>query len=74
MCATRMESNPVRGVGVGMNRGEGKKVYGDVDPSAAEIAAYMTPVPGGVGPMTIAMVMQNTVSAARARRLVSPAN
>ena len=61
-------------IDVGMNRGEGKKVYGDVDPSAAEIAAYMTPVPGGVGPMTIAMVMQNTVTAARARRLVSPAN
>jgi methylenetetrahydrofolate dehydrogenase (NADP+)/methenyltetrahydrofolate cyclohydrolase len=62
-------------IDVGMNRGEGKKVYGDVDPSAAELAAYMTPVPGGVGPMTIAMVMQNTVSAARARRgLVSPAN
>src|SRR5436305_5860992 len=55
-------------IDVGMNRGEGKKVYGDVDPSAAEIAAYMTPVPGGVGPMTIAMVMANTVAAARARR------
>jgi methylenetetrahydrofolate dehydrogenase (NADP+)/methenyltetrahydrofolate cyclohydrolase len=62
-------------IDVGMNRGEGKKVYGDVDPSAAEVAAYMTPVPGGVGPMTIAMVMANTVTAARARRgLVSPAN
>src|SRR3954453_21658526 len=61
-------------IDVGMNRGEGKRVYGDVDPSAAEIAAYMTPVPGGVGPMTIAMVMANTVTAARARRgLVSPA-
>jgi methylenetetrahydrofolate dehydrogenase (NADP+)/methenyltetrahydrofolate cyclohydrolase len=33
-----------------------------------ERAAFMTPVPGGVGPMTIAMVMQNTVTAARARR------
>ena len=61
-------------IDVGMNRGDGKKVYGDVDPSAAELAAYMTPVPGGVGPMTIAMVMQNTVTAARSRRLVSPAN
>ena len=61
-------------IDVGMNRGEGKKVHGDVDPSAAEIAAYMTPVPGGVGPMTIAMVLQNTVTAARSRRgLVSPA-
>jgi len=61
-------------IDVGMNRGDGKKVYGDVDPGAAELAAYMTPVPGGVGPMTIAMVMQNTVTAARSRRLVSPAN
>jgi methylenetetrahydrofolate dehydrogenase (NADP+)/methenyltetrahydrofolate cyclohydrolase len=63
-------------IDVGMNRGEGKRVYGDVDPGAAEIAAYLTPVPGGVGPMTIAMVMQNTVTAARKRRLgglVSPA-
>jgi methylenetetrahydrofolate dehydrogenase (NADP+)/methenyltetrahydrofolate cyclohydrolase len=41
---------------------------------AAERAAYMTPVPGGVGPMTIAMVLKNTVTAARARRgLVSRA-
>jgi methylenetetrahydrofolate dehydrogenase (NADP+)/methenyltetrahydrofolate cyclohydrolase len=55
-------------VDVGMNRGEGRRVHGDVDPSAVERAAYMTPVPGGVGPMTIAMVMQNTVTAARARR------
>ncbi len=55
-------------IDVGMNRGEGKKVLGDVDPGAVERAAYMTPVPGGVGPMTIAMVMQNTVTAARARR------
>jgi methylenetetrahydrofolate dehydrogenase (NADP+) / methenyltetrahydrofolate cyclohydrolase len=55
-------------VDVGMNRGEGRRVQGDVDPGAMERAAYMTPVPGGVGPMTIAMVLQNTVTAARARR------
>ncbi|HET7567141.1 MAG TPA: bifunctional 5,10-methylenetetrahydrofolate dehydrogenase/5,10-methenyltetrahydrofolate cyclohydrolase [Gaiellaceae bacterium] len=55
-------------IDVGMNRGEGKKLLGDVDPGAVERAAYMTPVPGGVGPMTIAMVMQNTVTAARNRR------
>ncbi|HVS86447.1 MAG TPA: bifunctional 5,10-methylenetetrahydrofolate dehydrogenase/5,10-methenyltetrahydrofolate cyclohydrolase [Gaiellaceae bacterium] len=56
-------------IDVGMNREEGsRKVLGDVDPGAVERAAYMTPVPGGVGPMTIAMVMQNTVTAARARR------
>lgn len=55
-------------IDVGMNRGEGKKVLGDVDPGAMERAAFMTPVPGGVGPMTIAMVLQNTVTAARARQ------
>jgi len=55
-------------IDVGMNRGEGRKVLGDVDPEAAERAAYMTPVPGGVGPMTIAMVLQNAVTAARLGR------
>jgi methylenetetrahydrofolate dehydrogenase (NADP+) / methenyltetrahydrofolate cyclohydrolase len=56
-------------IDVGMNRDEGsRKVLGDVDPSAMEEAAYMTPVPGGVGPMTIAMVLQNAVTAARLRR------
>jgi methylenetetrahydrofolate dehydrogenase (NADP+)/methenyltetrahydrofolate cyclohydrolase len=55
-------------IDVGMNRGEGRKVLGDVDPDAVELAAYMTPVPGGVGPMTIAMVLQNAVTAARVRR------
>jgi methylenetetrahydrofolate dehydrogenase (NADP+) / methenyltetrahydrofolate cyclohydrolase len=58
-------------IDVGMNRTE-DGLFGDVDPGAAERAAYMTPVPGGVGPMTIAMVLQNTVSAARARRLANP--
>jgi methylenetetrahydrofolate dehydrogenase (NADP+)/methenyltetrahydrofolate cyclohydrolase len=53
-------------VDVGMNRTE-DGLFGDVDPAAAERGAYITPVPGGVGPMTIAMVMQNTVTAARAR-------
>ncbi|HEU5243403.1 MAG TPA: bifunctional 5,10-methylenetetrahydrofolate dehydrogenase/5,10-methenyltetrahydrofolate cyclohydrolase [Gaiellaceae bacterium] len=55
-------------IDVGMNREESsRKVLGDVDPGAMERAAYMTPVPGGVGPMTIAMVLQNTVTAARLR-------
>jgi methylenetetrahydrofolate dehydrogenase (NADP+)/methenyltetrahydrofolate cyclohydrolase len=54
-------------VDVGMNRGE-SGVVGDVDPAVAERAAYLTPVPGGVGPMTIAMVLGNTVQAARSRR------
>jgi methylenetetrahydrofolate dehydrogenase (NADP+)/methenyltetrahydrofolate cyclohydrolase len=53
-------------IDVGMNRDESsRKVLGDVDPGALERAAYMTPVPGGVGPMTIAMVLQNTATAAR---------
>jgi methylenetetrahydrofolate dehydrogenase (NADP+) / methenyltetrahydrofolate cyclohydrolase len=56
-------------IDVGMNREEGgRRVLGDVDPSAMEETAYMTPVPGGVGPMTIAMVLQNTVTAAQNRR------
>jgi methylenetetrahydrofolate dehydrogenase (NADP+)/methenyltetrahydrofolate cyclohydrolase len=56
-------------IDVGMNRDESsRKVLGDVDPSAMDEAAYMTPVPGGVGPMTIAMVLQNAVTAARLRR------
>jgi len=41
---------------------------GDVDPSVAEIAGHLTPVPGGVGPMTIAILLRNTVLAARYRR------
>jgi methylenetetrahydrofolate dehydrogenase (NADP+)/methenyltetrahydrofolate cyclohydrolase len=55
-------------IDVGMNRDpESRKVLGDVDPGAMDEAAYMTPVPGGVGPMTIAMVLQNAVTAARLR-------
>src|SRR5258706_12808172 len=56
-------------VDVGMNRvPDSKKLLGDVDPAAMERAGTMTPVPGGVGPMTIAMVLQNTVTAAKLRR------
>ena len=54
-------------VDVGVNRTEAGLV-GDVDPEAAAVAAHMTPVPGGVGPMTIAMLLENTVRAARLRR------
>ncbi|OLE14163.1 MAG: bifunctional methylenetetrahydrofolate dehydrogenase/methenyltetrahydrofolate cyclohydrolase [Acidobacteria bacterium 13_1_20CM_4_56_7] len=43
-------------------------LVGDVHPDAANIAGALTPVPGGVGPMTIAMLMSNTVKAARLRR------
>ena len=50
-----------------MNRGE-DGLCGDVDFEAvAEVAAAITPVPGGVGPMTIAMLLVNTLAAARGR-------
>jgi methylenetetrahydrofolate dehydrogenase (NADP+)/methenyltetrahydrofolate cyclohydrolase len=54
-------------IDVGMNRGE-HGLHGDVDPAARDVARLMTPVPGGVGPMTIAMLLANTVRAARFRR------
>ena len=49
-------------------RQKGSALVGDVHPDAAEIAGALTPVPGGVGPLTIAMLMSNTVKAARLRR------
>lgn len=50
-------------IDVGMNRAD--KLYGDVHfESASKVAGYITPVPGGVGPMTITMLLQNTVKAA----------
>ena len=53
-------------IDVGMNRREDGKLTGDVDfASVAPKASYITPVPGGVGPMTITMLMQNTLTAAR---------
>ncbi|MCL2702936.1 MAG: bifunctional 5,10-methylenetetrahydrofolate dehydrogenase/5,10-methenyltetrahydrofolate cyclohydrolase [Defluviitaleaceae bacterium] len=56
-------------VDVGINRTEGsKKIYGDVDPACMEKASRMTPVPGGVGPMTIAMLMKNCLSAYKMAR------
>jgi methylenetetrahydrofolate dehydrogenase (NADP+)/methenyltetrahydrofolate cyclohydrolase len=42
----------------------GSRLAGDVDPSVSEVAGWLTPVPGGVGPMTIAMLLTNTVRAA----------
>jgi len=59
-------------VDVGINRVEddtrerGWRLAGDVDPNAAAVASWLSPVPGGVGPMTIAMLMSNTVRAAEA--------
>lgn len=59
-------------IDVGMNRDENGKLCGDVDfAEVKEIAGSITPVPGGVGPMTIAMLMQNTVLAAQKRRGIS---
>ena len=56
-------------IDVGINRGADGKLAGDVDfASVREVAGYITPVPGGVGPMTIAMLMKNTVTAAEWRR------
>jgi len=52
-------------IDVGINRGEDGKLRGDVDfASASQVAGAITPVPGGVGPMTIAMLLVNTVEAA----------
>ena len=49
-----------------MNRSPDGRLVGDVDfEGACERAAFITPVPGGVGPMTIAMLLKNTVEAAR---------
>ena len=53
-------------IDVGMNRRADGKLTGDVDfESVAPKASYITPVPGGVGPMTITMLMQNTLTAAK---------
>lgn len=53
-------------IDVGMDRDENGKLCGDVDFAAVEpIASYITPVPGGVGPMTIATLLKNTVTAAK---------
>ena len=53
-------------IDVGMDRDENGKLCGDVDYAAvSEVAGYITPVPGGVGPMTIAMLLKNTVMAAK---------
>jgi methylenetetrahydrofolate dehydrogenase (NADP+) / methenyltetrahydrofolate cyclohydrolase len=49
-------------------RAKGSTLAGDVHPSVVEVAGAMTPVPGGVGPLTIAMLMSNTVRAAKLRR------
>jgi methylenetetrahydrofolate dehydrogenase (NADP+)/methenyltetrahydrofolate cyclohydrolase len=52
---------------VGVNRGD-DGIRGDVDPAVAEVAGFLTPMPGGTGPMTIAMLLAGAVKAARFRR------
>jgi methylenetetrahydrofolate dehydrogenase (NADP+)/methenyltetrahydrofolate cyclohydrolase len=52
-------------IDVGMNRNDEGKLCGDVDfEGVKEVASYITPVPGGVGPMTITMLLVNTIEAA----------
>lgn len=60
-------------IDVGVNRTDAGLV-GDVDPGVFDVAGLMTPVPGGVGPMTIAMLLRNTLIAAQARRAAAPAS
>ena len=53
-------------IDVGINRNDEGKIIGDVDfENVSKIASYITPVPGGVGPMTIAMLMKNVIKAAK---------
>ena len=53
-------------IDVGMNRDENGKLCGDVDfENVKDKCSFITPVPGGVGPMTISMLMQNTLTAAK---------
>ena len=56
-------------IDVGMNRDENGKLCGDVDfDSVAPKCSYITPVPGGVGPMTIAVLMKNTLKACKLQK------
>jgi methylenetetrahydrofolate dehydrogenase (NADP+)/methenyltetrahydrofolate cyclohydrolase len=62
-------------IDVGTNRGADGKLVGDVDFAAVrEVASWISPVPGGVGPMTIAMLLVNTVEAAERRSQASASN
>jgi len=51
-------------IDVGISRTPDGKIVGDFSPGVFDVAGWVTPVPGGVGPMTIAMLMENTVIAA----------
>jgi methylenetetrahydrofolate dehydrogenase (NADP+) / methenyltetrahydrofolate cyclohydrolase len=68
------EADVVRFFGAGSTRHEGWRqrgsvLMGDVHPAVADVAGALTPVPGGVGPLTIAMLMRNTLTAAMRRAL-----
>jgi methylenetetrahydrofolate dehydrogenase (NADP+)/methenyltetrahydrofolate cyclohydrolase len=69
LAAKLYASNPKR---LEKFREKGFTTCGDVHPDAAQVAGAITPVPGGVGPLTIAMLMSNTVKAARLRRAGRP--
>ena len=59
-------------IDVGLTRGEDGKIRGDVDPAVADVAGLLTPMPGGTGPMTIALLLESAVKAARYRRGIVP--
>ena len=59
-------------IDVGLTRGEDGKIRGDVDPAVADVAGLLTPMPGGTGPMTIALLLSSAVKAARYRRGILP--
>ncbi|MDD5167824.1 MAG: bifunctional methylenetetrahydrofolate dehydrogenase/methenyltetrahydrofolate cyclohydrolase FolD [Syntrophales bacterium] len=66
MISADMVSDGAVVIDVGINRRENGKLVGDVHyESVSTVASYITPVPGGVGPMTIAMLLENTLNAAR---------
>jgi len=55
-------------IDVGLTRGDDGTIRGDVDPGVADVAGLLTPMPGGTGPMTIALLLESAVKAARYRR------
>lgn len=59
-------------IDVGINRLPDGRLVGDVATGVREVASRITPVPGGVGPMTIAMLLENTLLAAQRRRGIAP--
>jgi len=60
-------------IDVGMNRDDAGKLCGDVDFEAVRhVASYITPVPGGVGPMTITMLLANTLDSAQQTLFAKP--